>query len=115
MYHMAADCYVHNMIPDVDDYIVENLNLKRTDLYVLYSIYLPGTAPKPNEMNRSDTTHCVIYENFGLFWNSDKYAQTYTFAGLGNDGDFWKCQSNRDTICAPIRFVQNIKPLNFND
>lgn len=115
MYHMAADNYVHNLVPDLDDYIINNLKLERTDLYVLYSVYIPGSATEIGGMNKSKEAQDVIYENFGLFWNSDKHAQTYTFAGLGNDGDFWYCQSNRDTICAPIRFVQNIKPIDFND
>lgn len=101
---------------DVSDYVIENLELKVTNLYVLYHVYIvPKEDPGPDYVPQYEEAEEVIYKDFGLFWNSNKHAQTYTFAGLGDDGQFWQCQSNRDTICAPIRFVQDIKPIDFDD
>lgn len=115
LYHLARQNLKYNHY-DVDSYIIENLQLKVTDLYVLYSVYVvPEEQPGPDDKPQYKYAEEIIYKDFGLFWNSDKHYETYTFAGMGNDGNFWYCQSNRDTICAPIRFVQNVKPLDFND
>ena len=100
---------------DIADYIVENLELSQTDLYVVNDEYIPGTGtPETGWVNKTEQKIDLIYEGFGLFWNSDKIAQTYCFTGMGTDATrFCSAQSNREVICAPIRFVQDVKPLTF--
>lgn len=103
LWHFGA--YSHNGYTrdQLSKWLADNLRLYETRAYYYNSAYV--------DVNQFESRIYETYNGRSVFWTSFRLGTTYELAGISETGAYSAFQNTRDSLMAPIRLVQTVKPI----